>query len=94
MSTEETLITELDHNANAAGNRPLERRLADLSIWFYRRKQAIPFGNLEARVSHLEKALWIQLEVNALLLERLHEIEGTKRLWTASGMNFNGVSFR
>jgi len=86
----EKLIDELQHNAVASGNRVLERRLSDLTVWFYKNRQRIPQGNLATRMDHLEKGLWISFEVMALLLERNHELEamrrGTSMLWLPRGM--------
>jgi hypothetical protein len=89
----ETLINELMHNANASGNKPLEQRLADTTVWFYKNKDRIPRDNLAGRQAFLEKAFWIALEINALLLERVHELEGMKpgaSLWMPRGVTVNG----
>lgn len=99
---EQKLIEELMHNAMASGNRPLERRLADLTLWFYQNKQRISRDNLATRQELLERGFWILLEVNALLLERNHELEAAKRgqsaLWLPKGMlvenNHGEVEFR
>jgi hypothetical protein len=92
--SEEKLIEELLHNAQASGNRALERRLADLTIWFYKNKGSIPRDNLAARQAFLEKGFWIQMEVIALLLERNHELEAAKRgmsnLWLPRGLDYEG----
>jgi hypothetical protein len=89
----EKLIDTLQHNAVNSGNRLLERRLADLTVWFFKNRQTMPKGNLGMRVDHLEKGLWISFEVMALLLERNHELEamkrGTSMLWLPSGMTIN-----
>lgn len=90
MSTETTLIQELMHNANVSGQNPLERRLADTAVWFYSNKDRIARDNLAARQAFLEKAFWIQLEINALLLERLRKVGGSEGLWLPSGMLMNG----
>jgi hypothetical protein len=93
----EGLIEDLLHNATASGNRTLERRLADLAIWFYRNKSRIPLDNLASRQAFLQKGFWIMLEINALLLERLQEIETSKRgssnLWLPRGMKVDGREF-
>lgn len=94
MSREnEVLINELEHNANASGNRPAERRLCDLTVWFYHNRHRIAPENLKSRVDFLEKALWIQLEQNALLLDRLHELETatkSKKLFLPIGLTASG----
>jgi hypothetical protein len=86
MSTVKQLIDDLHHNARASGNRPLERRMADLAIWFEHHKGSISRDNLAARQAFLEKAFWIMLEINALLLERIRENSGSKDLWLPRGM--------
>lgn len=86
-------IEELQHNVNASGNRPAERRLADLTLWFYKNFESFASNNVEGQVAFLKKAMWIQLEMNALLLERLHEMEMAskpKHLWTPRGINVEG----
>jgi len=88
------LIEELLYNANASGQKLLERRLADVAIWFYKNKSRVPVDNLAARQALLEKALWTLLETNALLTERIHELEagrrGGGRLWMPRGMKVKG----
>lgn len=90
------LVSELYHNAKVSGNRPLERRLADTTAWYYNNAYFLPKENLQARVEMLHRAFWIMLEINALLLQRLHEQEGSKDLWLPAGLDINGElrSFR
>lgn len=93
MSNPDRLIAELEHNAAASGNKTMERRLADLVIWYYKNRQQIPPDNLAARNALNEKALWISLEMFALLAERIHDLEGTQagsHLWTPSGVAVGG----
>lgn len=87
-SDPEILIRELAENARIAGQKPLERRLMELTLWHHANKSRIPLDNLAAKQQFLEKGFWILLEVNALLVERLHEVESsrTKRLWLPRGM--------
>lgn len=94
MSTERVLVQELMHNASASGQRPLERRLADTALWFASNKDRIPKDNLAARQAFLEKAFWIQMEINALLLERLRQGSGSKALWLPAGMVHQDSSAR
>lgn len=93
-STADNLLEELTYNAKVSGSKPLERRMADLAVWFYQNKSRVPLDNLAARQALLEKALWTLLEVNALQVERLHELEalkrGRSRLWVPRGMKVNG----
>jgi hypothetical protein len=96
--TPERLIEELVHNATASGNRTLERRLSDLAVWFYRNKSRIPLDNLASRQAFLQKGFWIMLEINALLLERLREVEASGRgskspLWLPKGMRMDDREF-
>jgi hypothetical protein len=94
MSTESVLIDELQHNANASGNQVLERRLADLSVWYHMNKSRIPRDNLASRQAFLEKALWIQIEMNALLLERIRKLNAKSGLWLPSGMLMDGADVK
>lgn len=94
MSSPAQLCNELVDNASISGNRTAERRLADLAVWYYKNAFFIPPENLKSRVDFMHKALWTMVEMNALLLERLHEVEGSKQIWTPSGMNVNGRPFR
>lgn len=93
MAGEEKLIEELYQNVRASGNRVLERRLADLAIWHHKNRQGMSLDNLAGRQAFLEKSFWILLEVNALMAERIHELENatkSKHLWTPVGMAVNG----
>lgn len=89
--SERVLIEELMHNARASGQQPLERRLADVAVWFYNNRDRLARDNLAARQDFLEKAFWIQLEINALLLERLRKQSGSDALWLPSGMLMDGT---
>lgn len=87
------LVEELLYNAKASGNRILERRLADLSVWFYQNRGRIAPENLKTRVDFLEKAFWILIEVCALQTERVHELEASRKgkaLWLPKGMAVKG----
>lgn len=81
------------HNVTASGNRPLERRLADLSVWYHRNRGHFGTDNLAAKQAFLEKAFWIVLETLALTTERLHELEDRgkpKELFLPRGLTVNG----
>lgn len=89
------VLEELENIAKASGNKMLERRLADLAVWFYSNNKRIPMENLLARQAFMEKALWTMIEVQALLLERIQEMEfarkkGSAQLWLPTGMKMNG----
>ena len=88
------LIEELMHNANVSGQQPLERRLADTAVWFYSNKDSIARDNLAARQAFLEKAFWVQLELIAMLLDRMRKSTGSEYLWLPKGMlHENGKEF-
>jgi len=89
----EVLIKALIRNAQAMGNRPLEQRLADLTVWFYRNRKAVAPENLHLRQKLTEDALWIMLEVIALTMDRLQEVEHkgkSERLWLPNGIKVEG----
>lgn len=94
MPSSETLVEELIHNARASGQRPLEQRIADLAIWYYKNVKHIPTDNLAAKQAFFEKAFWCMIEVQALLIERNHELEAAKRgmsnLWLPKGIDVQG----
>lgn len=91
------LIEELMYNAEVA-KKPLEQRLADLTVWFFNNKDDLPRDNLAARQLFLEKTVWVLIEIAALQAERLHELEGASaraHLWLPSGMRHsNGQEFK
>jgi hypothetical protein len=84
------LIEGLAHNARMAGQHPLEQRLADTAVWFYKNKDRIPRDNLASRQAFLEKGFWCLLEISALLLERLREERASKALWIPNGITLDG----
>jgi hypothetical protein len=90
----EGLIDELLYNVNVSGGKTLEKRIADLAVWFHRNKGRIPLDNLAARQAFLTTAFETMIEVQALLIERQHELEalkrGRSRLWLPRGMKVNG----
>ena len=88
----EYVVEELARKA-AHINKPLERRLADLTVWFYHNRRDIPPENLMAKVRLLETGFWTMLEVCALLLERQHELEAQKngsQLWLPKDVKVGG----
>lgn len=87
------LIEELLNNVKASGNQVLERRLADMAVWFYQNRTRIPPENVVARQAFLEKSMWVMVELNALLLERVHELESKgagKGLFLPKGLTIQG----
>lgn len=93
-SSAENLVEELIHNASQAGNRPLERLMADTAVWFYKNHKRVPKEDVIRRQAFLEKSLWCLIELNALLCERVHELEagrrGAKHLWLPKDLKING----
>lgn len=91
----EKLLDELSQNAEISGQKPLEQRMADLAVWFYKNADGIPRDNLASRQAFLEKAFWIQLEALALAVERLHEVEGkgSSNLFLPRSVRYNGKEF-
>lgn len=88
----EYLVEELSKKAAYIG-KPLEKRLADLVVWFYRNRHDIPLDNLAAKQKFLETTVWTQFEVIALLIERVHELEHARNgshLWLPKGVNIEG----
>ena len=68
---------------------PLDRRLLETGIWFYKSRERIPDENVMARLAFSEKTLEIVLEMFAMTLERLRQAEGRKSnvLYTPRGLN-------
>lgn len=87
MSADErSLIEALKHNQRVSGNQTLETRMADLAVWFNFHRKQLPPGDPVKRAALLEKALWVQMEINALLLERMRKLRPGGELWLPSGM--------
>jgi len=83
------LIRDLEDNANTAGNPVLERRMADLAVWYYKTVRLIPTDNLAKRIEFQDKAIWCLIELNALLLERVREKTGSKYLFMPSSIDIH-----
>lgn len=89
-SVKRKLIDELVYNAETS-SLLAEQRLADTAAWFFNNKDRIPLDNFASRASFMEKTNWLLIEIGALLLERIHELEGGKStLWLPKGMNARG----
>lgn len=84
------LIRELEHNAVVSGNKTLERRLADLTVWFWNNRKDLARDNLAARQEFGERTIWIMLEILALQTERIHDLEGRKTLFMPRGVSVRG----
>lgn len=93
-SRSEVILEELENIATRSGGKMLERRLADLAIWFYRNNKRLAPDNVMARQAFMEKAFWTMIEVQALILERMQEMElsrkGPSRLYLPAGIRVNG----
>ena len=71
---QESLIKNLEAISKTT-SLPLEKRLVDTVVWFYRNKETIAESNIKKRMEFLEKAMDIVLELLALQLERMHSVE-------------------
>lgn len=88
--TVDHLIAELQHNAEMS-QELLEQRLADTAAWFFANKGRIPKMDLGKRCDFLEKTCWLLIEINALLTDRVHKVEGkSATLWLPRGVNATG----
>ncbi len=90
MSTEITgnLIKQLE-SISAETHLPLEKRLVDTAVWFHHNKDRIPKHEVEKKVEFLTVALDIFIEMTALLVDRMQEVEGRSKsasLWLPNGM--------
>jgi hypothetical protein len=83
---ERSLIEALTHNQKVSGGQTLETRMADLAVWFNHHRRQIPTENVVKRAEFYEKAFWVQMEINALLLERMRKMRPGGELWLPSGM--------
>ncbi len=87
------LVESLIAIANETGNKMLERRMADLTVWYYKNRASLDPTNLAGRQKFMETAFWIMLEVVALQQERIHDLEAkgrSKHLYLPSGVTVNG----
>lgn len=87
------IMEKLEHNVTASGGQQLERRVSDLTLWFYKNKDSIPPEDLQKRVDFLEKSIWILIEISALQADRIHELEDrskSKVLFLPKGMRVEG----
>lgn len=90
MRDKDNLIKEMEEIAGRTG-LPLERRLMDTAIWFHRNWPTMDEANVYRRIEFLGKALDIMIEMNAMLVERLHEAESRRKsptLYTPRGIAF------
>lgn len=81
------LIRKLEELGNAT-HLPLERRLIDTAVWYHNNKDRLPSHEVKRRLDFLEKAFDIQLEIMAMLVQRLQYSEGrpkSENLWMPRG---------
>jgi hypothetical protein len=86
------MIDELEDMANDVA-LPFEKRLIQTAVWFHRNKDRIPRENVPQRLDFLEKTMDIMLELMALSLDRMQNVENRRKssiLWTARGMDVHG----
>ena len=85
------IIKELEE-ISSNEHRPLERRLIDTAVWFSKNKDRIPKHDLEKKVEFLTQTMNILLELFALNIERLRQVDGhtSERLWLPKGLNASG----
>lgn len=89
-SVKHQLIDELVYNAETS-HLLAEQRLADTAAWFFNNKDRLQKDNFRNRADFMEKTCWLLIEISALLLERVHELEGGKsKLWLPRGINARG----
>jgi len=89
------LVNKLESMSNNS-NLPLEKRLIDLAVWFHKNKDSLPKCEVVRRLDFLTKTIDIQLELVAMLMDRLQQAEGRKKsssLWTINGASFDGKRF-
>ena len=71
---------------------PLERRLMQTALWFHKNKDRI--SDPLRKIEFMEKTLDITLELMALTVQRMQEVEGrggkSANLWLPAGMNVSG----
>ena len=71
------LIERLELNAKNADN-DLDRRFADFAVWYFTNIKRIPAENLKSRVTFQEDALWILVEIIAMVREEQKRAEGSR----------------
>lgn len=70
-------IDELEKLAARQGN-PLEKRLIETAVWYYRNKPRLAQENVMGRLEFLERMSEIMLETFALVTDRMQRVEGTR----------------
>lgn len=89
-SLTEQLINKLEKISSEA-HLPLEQRLIDTAVWFHKNKKHLPKNDPEKRLEFIEKMLDIQLEMMAMLIDRMQKNEGRLKsgnLWLPNGARY------
>ncbi len=83
------LIERLELNAKNADN-DLDKRFADFAVWYFTNIKRIPSENLKSRVTFQEDALWILVEIIAMVREEQKKAATgrSSRLLLPSGITF------
>lgn len=92
MRDKDNLIRELEEVAGRT-NLPLERRVMDTALWFHKNWDTMDEADVLRRIKFLGKALDIMIELNVMLIERLHEAENRRKsptLYTPRGLALVG----
>tara|TARA_Y100000310_G_C20338230_1_gene648534 strand:- start:294 stop:590 length:297 start_codon:yes stop_codon:yes gene_type:complete len=92
MDITDNLISKLEQISTET-HLPLEKRLIDTAVWYHKNKDRIPRSNVEKRLEFLEKTFDIFIEMMAMQVERVQQMEGyssSDSLWLPIGMSFDG----
>lgn len=84
------LVAELESIKTDALN-PLEQRLIDTAVWFHKNKDRMPGENLPKRLDFLFLVLDTVLEILALTVDRMQQVEGrgkSESLWLPNGITY------
>ena len=73
-ATVESLIRQLEQRAQNTA-LPLEKRIQDTAIWWFRNQGRIGRENVQERLRFIEKTLEIFIEIMALSLDRIQHAE-------------------
>ena len=71
------ILSEIEQRAGDQG-LPLERMLIDVAVWYFKSQPRIGKDDVHKRLAFLERCLECMMDINALLVDRLHAAEGRK----------------
>ena len=83
----EAMLKRLEQ-IDAQAHLPLERRLIETAVWHHRNAPRIPAEDLKKRAEFAERNCDIILEILAMVVERLQDLEGRhagSSLWLPRG---------